>query len=111
MYYQFRTHAALPVSSTIEAAKLIKEQQLKYYHAICCDLPQGKKAFFVDDTDEGDFGEVAVLIQDGDSFTQVESITAGWIKSTGSLAIHFNYAIANNALHEVTHLHFMPYQS
>lgn len=97
MYYESRIYKPFPVASFLEAAEAIKERKAYTFHAITFNLSPDKEVIFVDDShcDDSGFGEVAVILKEDGVFKQIESITAGWIKSIEVLADYFSKAVTN----------------
>ena len=79
MYFEARTHRLFPVYDAEQAAKFIKNKHLSDYH--CPTWQQdGKTYIAVPDGHINDvFFEIAFIKKEADTtFTQFESITAGW---------------------------------
>ena len=89
MYYQTRVNELLPVANAMEAATMIKNMTIAHWQ--CPTWKEGEKQITVvaDGHCDNLFLEVAVLQADKEGYTQIESITAGWVDSPEELANHF----------------------
>ncbi len=93
MYYESREHEAMPVSSFLEAATIIKNQTPPVYKALCVPVaPIGTNCYLVADFPHN-WGETAVILEQDGAFTQIESITDGWIETPELLAECFEASV------------------
>jgi hypothetical protein len=90
MNYESRIHQERNCPSLAEVAALIKNGTAKSFEALSINGFDGHKYFFVADAEFGSFYETAMIRQESDSsFVQIESITAGWIKTEADLEAAF----------------------
>ncbi|NCU33214.1 MAG: hypothetical protein EOM23_09860 [Candidatus Moranbacteria bacterium] len=87
MYYQTRVHRKKEVNGAMEAATLIKNQEAAGFDALTWKTQNGV-FYAVSDShiDDSNFAETALLVEEGEKFYQIESITSGLIKTTEELA-------------------------
>lgn len=83
-----------PVTSFNEMAAFVKQNQGGTFKVPSLTLTDGRKVMAAPSYDFGSFFETALLVTDPDGKTyQVESITAGWIKTEGELANYFEKGV------------------
>lgn len=89
MYYETKVHKLIEVKSASEAAEKIKSQDWHSYQAIA--WPAKKENCTILAVCDGHVDnpklELAILIKDNktESYTQIESITNGWIETADEL--------------------------
>lgn len=84
-----------PVASFAEMAGFVKENQGGSYMVPSLVLGDGRKVIAAPSYEFGSFFETALIVADTDGKTyQVESITAGWIKTSEELADYFEKGVA-----------------
>jgi hypothetical protein len=106
MYYETREHRFKDVANALEAARYIKESSER---SICDAVRFGDKVVVADAHCDSPFFEVAVLRQLGENdFQQIDSITAGWVKTTEELAKYFETANENMGKANLTIGSFAP---
>jgi hypothetical protein len=87
MYFETTMHGSRPVESAYEAARLIKEGDVRDYDALIWTGQGRKLAVVADNHCNNPWLEVAVI--DLDRNCQMESITAGWCETADKLADYF----------------------
>ncbi|MCA6431219.1 MAG: hypothetical protein IM613_17425 [Cytophagales bacterium] len=93
MYFETKSHQSVDKTNAQEAAAFIRSGDMQTYHAVSWRGRDGNTFFVVPDG-HGDnpFLELAVLRKNGDAFTQVESITNGWIDTIDKLSSYLESA-------------------
>lgn len=88
MYFETTVHTEKQIAGAREAAELIKAGALHGYEALTwTNTTNWTQYFVVNDAGCNYYHEVAIIVkqQDG-TFVQIESLTAGWIKTVEELS-------------------------
>ena len=93
MYFESVPHKTFYAQSARHAAYIIKNSKVEHYRAVRWKTKNGV-FYAVNDMhiDGTPFFETAVIRKDKTGFTQVESITVGWIKTVEELSNYFTQA-------------------